>query len=259
MPLVDDEVIVPATGHYWFAPVVGAAIPADVMNPPAPWVDCGHTSLDDPFTLSRDGGDVNTLGTWQNPTLRNQTETFTDSIAFALQQWSNDQYRMYFGANSVRDGRWTRTPSMPVEVQGSLLVVVVDGTEHLPMYSPRVSIGRADDIEADAEEFMGLPVRATLLEPLQIGDKGDWTAQSLAVAPTSIPDLAVGASASITATVTRMDTTTADVTASATWTSSAPAIATVAAGVVTGIAAGDATVTATYAGLTATTAVTVPA
>jgi len=256
--LDDSAVVLPAVGHYWFNPTKNVGIPDDVMNPGGAWVDCGHTSLDDPFSLTRDGGDVTTLGTWQKPRLRNSIETFTDSIAFQLQQWSSEQYQMYFGANSVKDGKWTKTPTKPVEVEGSLLVVVEDGDEQLPLYSGHVSIGRADDIEFDAEAFAGMPVRATLLEDFRIGDKSDWLAQALALdAETATLDVA--ATRQLVATVTRTDTTTADVTASATWTSSDDAVATVVGGLVTAVAAGSATVTATYAGLTAECDVTVSA
>lgn len=255
--LDDDAVVFPAVGHYWFASVKSAAIPEDIMNPDAPWVDCGHTSLEDPFSLTRDGGDTSTKGTWQKPRLRNTIETFTDSIAFVLQQWTNEQYRFYFGANSIKDGRWTRTPTKPVEVEGSLLVVVEDGDEQLPLYSGHVSIGRADDIEFDAEEFAGLPVRATILEDFRVGDKTDWTAQSLAVDPATA-DLTAGGTQQLTATVTRLDSSTADVTNSADWSSDNEAVATVdASGMVTAVATGSATVTGAYAGLSADCAVTV--
>ena len=254
--LDDDLVLLPAVGHYFFHPSKFAPLPDDVLHPDGGWHDCGHTSLEDPFSIARDGGDVTTKGTWQKPRLRNSIETFTDSIAFVLQQWGYEQYRYYFGANSVRDGRWTKTPTKPVEVEGSLLCVVEDGDEQLPLYSGHVSIGRGDDIEFDAEEFAGLPVRATLLEDFRVGDKGDWLAQSLAL-DSETAALDVDATQQLTATVTRTDTTTADVTAAADWSTDDDTIATVAGGLVTAVAAGSATITAAYGGLTATCDVTV--
>lgn len=187
MPLDDNAVLNPAVGHYYFAPTTGQPLPDDIANPPAPWVDLGHTSLDDPFGITSDGGDTTTLGTWQNKNLRNTTAPRVESVTFALQQWDEQAYRAFWGANATTTEATGRTvvqaPSVPEELEGALLVVVRDGASALFFHFPRVSIARADDISFDAEELAGLPVRATVL-----GMSGqEWTYQVGTVGPLSAP------------------------------------------------------------------------
>ncbi|SDI41165.1 Ig-like domain (group 2) [Sinosporangium album] len=261
--LDDDATVVPAIGHFFFNPAKGAAKPANVLAPPAPWIDFGHTALEDPFGLTSEGGETTTLGTWQNKSLRNVTSPRVRAVTFVAQQWDEQSYKLYFGANGAMSGRYFRVPVNPVETTGTLMVVVEDGIEQLGMYFPNVSIAQADDIEFNAEELAGLPLRATILGtsgqnwPFEISPKGDLLAQTLEVTPAA-PSVVIGATSQLAATATYPDTATRNVTAAAAWSTSNPAIATVsAAGLVTGVAAGTATITATYATLTDTAAVTV--
>lgn len=179
MALDDDAVLVPAVGHYWFNPTAGAAKPANVLAPATPWVDFGHTSLEDPFGLTSEGGEVSTLGTWQNKALRNVTSPRIQAVTFIAQQWDEQAYKMYFGGNGSINAGYFRVPVNPTETQGALLAVVEDGAEQVGMYFPKVSIARADDIEFDAEEIAGLPLRATILGTsaqdwlFEISPKGD--------------------------------------------------------------------------------------
>lgn len=165
MSLDDDAVLIPATGHYFFAPTVGEAKPADPLAPTTPYVDLGHTSLDDPFGITSEGGDVTTLGTWQNKALRTSIAPRVESITFALQQWDATTLKLYYGSNSTTNGTdgSVQTPANPVPTEGTLYVLVTDGDENLAMYFPHVSIFRADDISFDAEALAGLPVAATVL------------------------------------------------------------------------------------------------
>jgi hypothetical protein len=179
MALDDDAVLVPAVGHYWFNPTASAPKPANVLEPASPWVDFGHTSLEDPFGLTSEGGEVSTLGTWQNKTLRNVTSPRVRAITFIAQQWDEQAYKAYFGANGTVVNGYFQVPTNPTELVGTMLAVVEDGAEQLGMYFPKVSIGQADDIEFDAEEIAGLPLRATILgvsaQPwlFEISPKGD--------------------------------------------------------------------------------------
>jgi hypothetical protein len=254
MALDDDATLVPAIGHFFFNPAINAPRPVNPLAPPAPWIDWGHTSLEDPFGMTSEGGETTTLGTWQNKALRNVTSPRVRQIAFIGQQWDEQNYRAYFGANGATVGGWFRAPANPEELTGTLLVVVEDGGEQLGMYFQRVSIAQADDIEFDPEELAGLPLRATILGTsgqdwlFEISPKGDLSVQSIAVTPET-PATTVGDTVQLTATGTYPDAATADVTTAAAWASDDEAVATVAAGLVTGVAAGTATITATYSGL----------
>lgn len=264
--LDDNAVVVPAVGHYFYAPTVGQAKPTDPLTPAAPWVDLGHTSLEEPFGLTSEGGETTTLGTWQSKQLRNVNAPRVQSVTLALQQWDAASLKLYYGSNSTTapDGS-IREPENPVETAGALYVVVEDGAEQIAFYWPRVSIFRADDLSFDAEALAGLPVRATILGQSgqdwisEITPKSDLAVQSLEVSPAA-PSIADGATVQLTATGTYPDTSTRDVTADSDWSTSDAAIATVSAGgLVTGVAAGSATITAMYSDLSDTASVTVTA
>ena len=69
MSVSDTATLVLDTGNYFTAPT-GTAIPGNLLAPSAPWTNVGHTSLEDIFGVSTEGGDKTTLGTLQNKTLR---------------------------------------------------------------------------------------------------------------------------------------------------------------------------------------------
>jgi uncharacterized protein YjdB len=83
------------------------------------------------------------------------------------------------------------------------------------------------------------------------------TVTSIRVSPAS-PTIAVDTAQQLTATATYSNGSTADISSSATWTSSAPAVAFVdAAGLAGGVLAGSSTITASYAGVSGTSSLTV--
>jgi Big-like domain-containing protein len=82
---------------------------------------------------------------------------------------------------------------------------------------------------------------------------------SVTVSPPT-PTIIAGATQQFTATATYADTTKMDVTSQATWTSGTPATATISTlGLATGVAAGTSTITATFGGMSGTSALTVSA
>ena len=166
MALDDDALVVPAIGEYWFHPDVDTAPPIDFEDPSADeYQDLGHTSLEDPFTIASEGGEQTVLGTWRNAAARSVMSPRVESINFMLQQWDSVNYKLFYGSNTSLDeetGFWM-TPTNPVETEGTLFLLIRDGDEALPLWFPRVSIFRADDIEADPEAFMSMPARATIL------------------------------------------------------------------------------------------------
>lgn len=166
MALIDEAAVVPAVGAYFFHSTVNTPPPVDPDDPEADGYEhLGHTAFEEPFGITSEGGEQTVLPTWQNKSLRSITSPRVESVTFTLQQWTEDTYKLYYGANATMDPEtgYVMTPTNPVETEGTLWVRISDGDEVLPFWLPRVSIFRADDISADAEAFMGLPVRATAL------------------------------------------------------------------------------------------------
>src|SRR5690606_10624753 len=161
MALDDNAVMVPGRGYFYIAPTNTAA-PSG--SPTTPWVNVGHTSRDEPLTISREGGDRETLGSWQNEALRERIEPTTYQIAFRLLQYDELAHRLYYGGGQVNatTGRF-EVPKTPVPQEHALYVEIIDGTNVWNRYFPKVSILGSDDEEHDVEQLSGMPVSATVL------------------------------------------------------------------------------------------------
>lgn len=162
MALNDNEVIIPGTGHVYFAPA-GTAVPTDMLAPTGPWADIGHTSRDDGMTITRDGGDSNILGSWQNVNLRDRRDPVTFALTLHLLQMSNETLALYFGGGDATGTGKFGVNITPQPQQRSLFIRIVDGANEFPLYVPKCSVASDDDIQADVEKFLAFPIRATML------------------------------------------------------------------------------------------------
>ncbi len=183
MAQIDAAALVPAAGYIYVAPA-GTAKPesiTDPLNPGAGWESVGHTSLDELPEFSREGDDPETRGSWQNRSLKTTTPTITYSVVFRSIQCSELTYQMYFGAGAgatQADGSF-RIPSTPVAQEHALLVILVDGTNYLPLWHPRVSLLGSDAVGMAQDDFVSFPIRGTFLGDASIGNAiGEWAAIS---------------------------------------------------------------------------------
>lgn len=163
MALNDNAVIIPGTGYMYLAPAETAK-PASLTAPAAPWVNLGHTSRDDGLTITRDGGDSNILGTWQNVALRDRRDPTTFAITAFLHQVDNTVLELYFGTGDVSVANEFGVIGAGTTVSKALYVRIVDGDNEVGLYVPKVAVGADDDVEVDAENFLAFPVRATVLQ-----------------------------------------------------------------------------------------------
>lgn len=162
MALNDNAVIIPGTGHVYFAPA-GTPQPTDLTDPGYPWTDIGHTSSDNNFKITKDGGDSNILGTWQNPALRERRDPVVYALTFNLLQVTNETLALYFGGGDATVSGKFGVSLTPRPQERALFVRIVDGDVEVPLYVPKVSVASDDDVEADIEKFLEFPVRATIL------------------------------------------------------------------------------------------------
>lgn len=163
MALNDSAVIIPGTGQMYIAPSETAQ-PASLTAPAAPWVNLGHTSREDGLTITRDGGDSEVIGTWQNPSLRERRDPTTFAITAFLHQVDNDVLELYFGPGDVATADEFGVTSAIATVEKALYVRIIDGTNEVGLYVPKVSISSEDDVEIDVEGFLAFPVRMTVLQ-----------------------------------------------------------------------------------------------
>lgn len=163
MALLDSAVIIPGTGYMYTAPA-STPIPAALTAPTTPWDNLGHTSREDGLTITRDGGDSEVIGTWQNPSLRERREPTTFAITAFLHQVTNEVLEMYFGPGDTDTAGTFGVTSSVATIERALYVRIVDGTNEVGLYVPRVSISSEDDVEVDVEGFLAFPCRMTVLQ-----------------------------------------------------------------------------------------------
>lgn len=163
MALIDSAVLIPGTGYMYTAPA-STAVPADLVTPATPWDNLGHTSREDGLTITRDGGDSEVIGTWQNPSLRERREPTTFAITAYLHQVTNEVLSMYFGPGDTDTAGVFGVTSAVATVERALYIRIVDGANEVGLYVPRVSISSEDDVEVDVEGFLSFPVRMTVLQ-----------------------------------------------------------------------------------------------
>lgn len=162
MALDDAAVYIPGTGRVYAAPAETPQ-PASLTAPAAPWDELGHTSREDGMTITRDGGDSETIGTWQNASLRERRDPTTFAITMFLQQIDNNALSMYFGGGDITTAGQFGVPIAGSTEEKALYVRIIDGANEVGLYVPKVSIAAEDDVEVDVEGFLSLPIRATVL------------------------------------------------------------------------------------------------
>lgn len=162
MALDDAAVVIPGEGHIYFDDSGTAVKPTDPMAPGLPEV--GHTSRDTPLTIAQEGGERETLGSWQNTALRETISPLSYQFQFALLQWDELAYRLYYGSGGTTDGDYYGVAKgTPVPTEGAMYIRVDDGAQFADFWLPRVSVLRADNVELDPEALSGFPVAATVL------------------------------------------------------------------------------------------------
>ncbi|AKY03698.1 hypothetical protein AVT26_gp16 [Streptomyces phage Lannister] len=172
MALNDNATLVVGSGNYLTAPT-GTAIPGDLLAPVSPWEAVGHTSLEEIFSISSEGGEATVLGTLQNKNLRTKYSARTETMTFTLQQFDVDGLKLYYGANApvLADGT-VGVPSDPQPTVCAFLAIFVDGDNHFAFYAPKAEIYRADDLAlSDTESLAGLPLG---VKPMTHGTNS-WT------------------------------------------------------------------------------------
>lgn len=173
MPMIDNATLVVGAGNYLIADV-GTALPADLTEPDVEWDEIGHTSLEDVFTASSEGGEQTVLGTLQNKNLRTSRTARSETFSIVLQQFDITGLQLYYGSNMVdveSDGSLMGVPTNPQPTTKAFLAVFLDGETVFGVYAPKAEIFRGDDVDiTDTESLASLPLTVT---PLQY-DTNKW-------------------------------------------------------------------------------------
>ena len=171
MAINDGAVVIPGEGHLYLDVTGTATRPEDPYNPGELLEEVGHTSRESPLTIGQEGGERTTHGSWQNAALRESISPITRQFSFALLQWDDLSYQLYYGSGGTVDGDYYGVrKGNPIPTEGSMYIRVDDGNEFADFWLPRVSILGTDSVELDAESLSGHPVMATVLGDSDLDD-----------------------------------------------------------------------------------------
>lgn len=161
MALHDDTTLVIGSGNFFKAPAETPE-PAVLTTISTPWENLGHTSLEDIFGITGEGGDATTLGTLQAKQLRTKYSPRTDTMNLTIQQFDAAALKLYFGSNMAEIDGGSAFHGIPTEPEphvGAFLAVFIDGTQHFAFYAPKAEIFRREDMSlSDTESLAGLPL-----------------------------------------------------------------------------------------------------
>lgn len=166
MALNDNATLVVNTGNF-FTGAVNAALPADLTAPdPLVWTNVGHTSLEDIFGVSSEGGEATTLGSLQNKSLRTKYGTRQESFTFTVQQFDTATLKLFFGSNAPTLANGSiGVPTNPTPTVAGFLAIFIDGANEFAFHVPKAEIYRGDDMSiSDTENLAGLPLSVKCLQ-----------------------------------------------------------------------------------------------
>ena len=173
MALNDAAVVTPAVGYIYVAPVDTASPTPSQIEAFDPstgfvgWTQLGHTSRDDLPVFGFDGGESEVRGTWQNASFKRvTTEVAQDFVTFNALQIDETILSYYYGETSPGStlGKFDVNNAATSGIDTALLIVIVDGTTVVGFHASKVTMGREDSIELAVDEFMAVPLRASILK-----------------------------------------------------------------------------------------------
>lgn len=167
MAMDSATTLIPGRGTVFVAPT-GTTVPTlntvdpNTINTFTGWDCIGHTSRENTVSLSKDGGDVNTLGSWWDDALRTTKDPTTWSLTFNSLQMDKLTLGLAFGGGTSAAGKFT-VPSVSATVSRALYVLMVDGSGRMAIHCPKADITLGDAPEVSVDGFFEVQLRATVL------------------------------------------------------------------------------------------------
>lgn len=165
----NDNALLKPSGVHVYIGAVGTARPttvADYLAPKTPWVEVGHTTVDNLVDFAFEGGERTTLPTAQKAAARESVSDIIESFGINLLEWTKDSAELYYGANVklLADGA-VEIPSKPVPKEVALLVILTDGDAVAGFYAAKASAFRNAAVAVpDMNSLSQLPIKFTALQ-----------------------------------------------------------------------------------------------
>lgn len=123
----------------------------------------GHTSRENLPAYNKDGGDVNTYGSWWIDSIDSTTDPTNWSLTINALQSDAANLQLAFGGGTLNSTLGTYDIGTVTQVPCSLLLVLVGGAKRRAFYHPNTltSIGDAPEIAVDS--YFEIQLAASLL------------------------------------------------------------------------------------------------
>lgn len=139
------------------------------------WAVLGHTSRDNNVTLSKDGGDVTTVGSWWDEILRSQRATTNWTATVNSIQIDSTTLGLAFGGGTLDTVAGSYEVGDIVPQNKALFILVVDsGGNRLGLYIPNTSVSIGDAPEFSIDAFFEIQLSATIQNSAASGKKFRW-------------------------------------------------------------------------------------
>lgn len=170
---VDDAVFMPGTGAVFIGPVGTVAPTAAEVNTwlastdsnaaigVNTWLPYGHTDPEALPGLERETEGGEPRGSWENAQLTTTAIKSNDSVLVTPIQWTQTQMDHYFGG-VMRDGHY-EVGEIYTASECALFVLMRSGDDWIGLAYPKTRTAPDGGLEPDPENFMGMPVRYTVL------------------------------------------------------------------------------------------------
>ena len=170
MALADDKTLIVATAQIYTAPVdtkspTVANYKTNKTTALTGWTNIGHTSAENPFKITKGGGDVSTKGSLQKKKLRTSISDVSYSLEISLEQFDAPSIKRYLGANAVTVDGITYAKSKPTAEHCALLIVIEDEGNICLIHAGKCDIVANGDLDVNnVEDLVSLPVKFEILE-----------------------------------------------------------------------------------------------
>lgn len=146
------------------------------------WETLGHTSRENNVALSKDGGDVSSVGSWWEEVLRSTRAATNWNVTINSIQLDALTLGLAFGGGTLDTDDGFYDVGEIVPQNKALFILVVDsGGNRLGLYIPNTSVSIGDAPEFAIDAFLEIQLNAAVQNSETTGKKFRWYHPSLVV------------------------------------------------------------------------------
>lgn len=138
------------------------------------WNTLGHTSRENNVSMSKDGGDPTTLGSWWDSALDTQREDTTWSVTLNSLQVDAATMGLAFGGGVLDTVNGAYDVGDIVPVNTALLIIMQSNNTRMALYIPNTNMQIGDAPEFATDNFFEIQLSAAIQNSATTGKKFKW-------------------------------------------------------------------------------------